>query len=503
MSEYQTPQQLTNFFISLLRANIFTRRWVDFWNPTTLTNRELPNPMFSSMTKESKALFKEILRRYGVRFEQNGIMEFPENFQDVIPQIVEEFMRLMSPQATEAVAVMPPLHAVCGGGAAVAEESSSDSCAGGGCSVSESSDNTPKKCSGAGGNSMLRGKLPERGGPTIMVCTNWQSCKYGNDCKFPHPTNPSCVFEERMTKSGIVYIAKVCTLKKCKCANCPCAHLPKDVIAKALERKRDAFSKSSRRRVDCSAVACSAVACSVVHCDSVLEADLEVASLTGALSELSFEKPHCGGEAHACSLPTESPCVVEDCNSVLEADLEVASLTGALSELSLEKPHCGGEAHACSLPTESPCVVEGDLFGLLDQIALAASNGPERQPSPSAPLLLSSSFGQWSGFIHPITGVSYFQNEITGEVQYTPPNFFNDNSPACDLSASCVVMCEAGSSRVPKRRLDAVQLNASSAVMCEVVRGRKVKQEDASDAPKKTKRPNEPQSPESSKKPRK
>ena len=456
MSEYQTPQQLTNFFISLLRANIFTRRWVDFWNPTTLTNRELPNPMFSSMTKESKALFKEILRRYGVRFEQNGIMEFPENFQDVIPQIVEEFMRLMSPQATEAVAVMPPLHAVCGGGAAVAEESSSDSCAGGGCSVSESSDNTPKKCSGAGGNSMLRGKLPERGGPTIMVCTNWQSCKYGNDCKFPHPTNPSCVFEERMTKSGIVYIAKVCTLKKCKCANCPCAHLPKDVIAKALERKRDAFSKSSRRRVDCSAVACSAVACSVVHCDSVLE-----------------------------------------------ADLEVASLTGALSELSLEKPHCGGEAHACSLPTESPCVVEGDLFGLLDQIALAASNGPERQPSPSAPLLLSSSFGQWSGFIHPITGVSYFQNEITGEVQYTPPNFFNDNSPACDLSASCVVMCEAGSSRVPKRRLDAVQLNASSAVMCEVVRGRKVKQEDASDAPKKTKRPNEPQSPESSKKPRK
>jgi hypothetical protein len=509
MSDNLTAQQLQTFLNSLLQANMSNRSWVDFWNPNTPTNRVFQNQMFNHMKKNSRVMFKQILQEHRVMFEQNRNMTFPENFQSEIPRIVEEFMRLMSPQATEAVADAPIRHAVCAGGCAVAEAyiptddgfPSSLDRSGWGVpapraqrmgSVSESSDDTRKKCQYAGGNCRfhatwggcrnihpendpIRGELPKKGGPTIMVCRNGPSCRHGDKCRFPHPKNPSCLIEQKETKFGPILTAKVCTLKKCNETNCSCAHLPQDVIEKALQRKKDAFSKSSRGGVACSVIASPAVACSAV-----------------------------------------------DCNSVLEAD-EVASLTGELSKISLKNPHHGGGAHACSLPIESCRVVEGNLLRLLDQNNFDDSSELARQLLPSAPPLELWSFGQWSSFVHPQTEVSYFQNENTGGVQFKPPNFFQDNFPACALNAVCIVACQQVSSRVPKRQFDAVQLGASCAVACQLVHSRPAKrqfdadqpssscavvrlyaeQEDESQSPKPTKRFADSDScTESSKKPR-
>lgn len=468
-------QQLQTFLNSLLRANMSTGSWVDFWNTNTPTNRGFQNHMFNAMDKQSsRPIFKQILQQHGVAFEQNGTMIFPENFTDMIPRIVEEFMRRRSPQATEAVADATIRHAVCAGGGAVAEASSpaddgfpfwlersgwgvpvpksqqkGSGCPRGGCAVSESSENIPKKCPHArrnckfhatwGGcrnihpeNEPSSGELPERGGPTIMVCRNGKTCKYGKKCHYPHPENDTCV----ISSFGNVNIAKVCTFKHCKLSSCPCAHLPEDVIEKALQRKKDAFAKSSR----------GGVACSAVDCESVLKADLEVASLTEALSHLSIEKPHCGGGARVCDLPTES-C------SVVEGDL---------------------------LGLESCSVVEGDLLGLMRIVSLENSY---QAPPESAPPQVLSICRQWWEIIDPQTGISYFQNQITGDFSFDRPNFFEDDLRTCALSAVCVVACQQVSSRGPKRQFDAVQFGAS----CAVVRC-KVEQEDESQSQKPTKR---------------
>jgi len=432
-----------------------TGSWVDFWNPNTPTNRGLLNPMFSSMTKELRAIFKQILQQHGVVFEQNGNMTFPENYQDVIPQIVEEFMRWRSAQPTEAVSEMPPRLAVCGGGCAVVKASSfadngfpswldrsgwgvpipksqqkGSGCARGGCAVSESSDDTAKMCQHAGGkcrfhgtwggcrnihpeNDPKTGELPEKGGPTVRVCRNLKNCQHGERCHYPHPQNDSCVIQQIQTSSGSIHIAKVCTLKKCKFTNCPCAHLPQDVIDKALERKKLAFSKSSRGGVACSAVACSDVA------DPAIDSDLD-------------------------------------------ADLEVPSLTGELRHLSIVKPHCGGGAHVGDLPSHSGGVIEGDLLGLLDEISLQNGNEYAMQPLPSAPPLVLSTIGPWEQFIDYGTQVTYFVNNITGEVRFDLPNLFAEE-------------------------LHLVSHNPSAS--CAVVRRRKVRQKDASVDPKATKRP--------------
>lgn len=487
MSDNLTRQQLQDFLTLLLGANLSTRSWVDLWNPNTPTNRRLLNPLFNSINKELRIMLKEILQQHGAIFEQNVFMRFPVNFQHRIPQIVEEFMRRRFPQATEAVAEMPPRLPVCGGGAAAVKafnpaddgfpswldrsgwsvpvpksQQKGSGCARGGCAVSEDSDANRKSCqwgqkcklAGTWGgcpnihpdDNQKTGKLPERGGPTIVVCNRGSSCEYGKICWFPHPTNSSCVIEQRNTTSGPIYIARVCTLKKCNGTKCPCAHLPEDVIKKALQRKNDAFAKSSRG----GGVACSAVSRSAVDCSSDMAADLEVASLTGALQGLSLEKPHCGGGAHACSLHTESGHVVE--GDLLGLDL--------------------------------PCVVEEDRLGL-ESGSVVNDN---QAPPASAPPLVLSSLGQWVEIVDPNTGVSYFQN-MTGEVSYTPPQILED--------VSCACVCEAGSSGVSNRPFDAVQPSYS----CAVVRRHKVKQEDTSVAPKATKRPAGSDSgPESSKK---
>jgi len=342
MSDNLTPQQLRDFLISLLQANMSTRSWVDFWNPNTPTNSSLSNPLFNTVKKNTRKLFKEFLQEQNVKFEANNHMQFPDGFQPRISEIVPEFVRRMSHQDTRANQARHCSPTVYVGGGSVIEPCSNvgwsvpaprsqqmgSGCARGGCAVSECHDNRQTLCPYAdkgkchfhatwGGcrnvhpeNDPKRGKLPDKGGPTIMVCRNGKSCRYGTKCDFPHPQNDTCV----VVTNGNVPIAKVCTLRNCDGSKCPCAHLPQDVIDKALERKKNAFSKSSREGVSCSDVACSDVACSAVACsavDSDSEANREVASLTAELLRLSIEEPpRCGEEAHASSLLTASCSLV-------------------------------------------------------------------------------------------------------------------------------------------------------------------------------------------------
>jgi len=442
MSNNLTPQQkLLTFLNSLLQANLFTKSWVDFWNPNTHINRGLQNPMFRAIDKESRAIFKQILQKRGVVFEQNGNMMFLKNIQDVIHQIVDEFMRLRSPQATVAVADAPIRHAVCaGGGGAVAEASSppdnfpnwvdrsgwsvplprsrqvGSGCAKDGGAVSESHDDKPKVCPNAGGrcqfhetwdgcrdihpkNDPKSGELPENGGPTIMLCKNGPQCKYGDNCGFPHPTNGTCVVVEKNMKSGPVLIAKVCTLKKCDGSKCPRAHLPQNVIEKALERKKNAFSMSSR----------GAVACSAVDCNSSFDN-----------SEDKHDKLRC-----------------------------------ALDSLSIEKPVCFGHGRgACAVSFVKPQSEHSDLMSFVDKLSLDnLSTKFAFESFASAPPEILEYGSGWIIVEHAETGLSYYQNVHTGITTIEHPS-------TLIMSACCEVQADVDPLRA----------------CCEVVRQSKVRE---------------------------
>ena len=449
MSESLTTQQqqeLSKFLTLLLQANASTRLFANFFNPITPANVGLDPDMFKSLDKKSRQALKNILRNAGVRFEGHE-MTFPQNYEELIPQIVEEFLKQQSAQVGGAVAEEFP-RAVCGGGGAAEapspaacgnwgstgwgvpkpKDNHGACCAGGGASASSKS-SIP--CPNAGGtckhhntwggcwyfhpeNDLKKGKLPEKGGSTIMVCRNGLNCKHGNGCIFPHPGNRSCVVKETRQGSGnTVFLAKVCTLRRCDSRKCQCAHLPPGVVSDALERKKKAFSKSHGD------VAHSAVAVSAVSCDDLSkDAEDESANLTSAFQSLSIR-------------------------SVAEHDVVC----------------CGGGACA----------------GFSKKPAHASSHAPSPQPqseppAPSAPplALLSSDENRAIGAIGAIT-LHNLMKMIQG-------SFLDDNCQALanPLRASCVVMCQA--------------LAEPLRDSCVLVRRRNVVQNDASVAPKASKR---------------
>ena len=463
MSDRQTTQPLLEFLTRFLRANASTGLFANFFNPITPANVGLDPDMFKSLDKKSRQALKDILRNAGVLFEGHG-MTFPQNYEDLIPHIVEEFLKQWSPQIGGAVAEEFP-RAVCGGGA-VAEAPSPAACGGWGSTgwgVPKPKHNHDARCAGGGasassnhlersilcpnaggtcqhhntwrgcrnihpGNDPKNGKLPEKGGPTIAVCKNGPSCKYGENCGFPHPENTSCVVQENKIRSGYtVFLAKVCTLKKCSGKKCPCAHLPEEVLSKALQRKEAAFSKSG------GGVARSAVVVSAV-------------SPVSPVSHVSFD------------------------NSLKTADDEVARLTGAFKSLSMEQDVvcCGGGECVVQKPQQSP-VREGDLLGFLENLSVGQTQQSAQLSRASAPPLVLSSFGQWDELVDPNTGLSYYQNHEMATM-VNPKNILRDACCAvAEPPASCAVVC------------------------CAVIRRRKVLKNDASDASKASKRPSDSQ----------
>ena len=478
MSEFLTIQQqeLSEFLTLLLRINASTKLFANFFNPITPANVGLDPDMFKSLDKKSRQALKVILTNAGVRFEGHG-MTFPQNYEDLIPHIVEEFLKQWSPQIGGAVAEEFP-RAVCGGGGAAEAPSSTACggwgstgwgvpkpkhhhdvrCAGGGARASSNHLERPILCPNAGGtckfyntwggcrnihpeNDPKNGELPEKGGPTIAVCKNGPQCERGKECTFPHPGNDSCVVKEISLRSRrTVFLVKVCTLKKCYGIKCQCAHLPPGVVSEALKRKENAFSKSGR---------------GFAHSAVVV--------LPDAVSPVSFD------------------------NSWKNAHDEVAHLTGNFESLSIDSDAedvvcCGGGACAVQKPQQRP-VCEGDLLGFLENLSVGQTQQPAQLPPPSAPPLVLSSFGQWDELVDPKTGLSYYQNHKMATM-VNPKNIFQDACCAvAEPHASCAVVC------------------------CAVVRRRKVLKNDALDAndaskaSKASKRPSDSQSgPDRSKK---
>ena len=372
-----TQQQFFNFLTHFLWANASTGLFADFFNPLADANFLLNQDMFKSLDKKSKRELKIILMNNGVQFEEHR-MTFPQNYEDLIPHIVEEFLKQWSPQIGGAVAEEFP-RAVCGGGGAAEAPSSAACggwgstgwgvpkpkhnhdarCAGGGAHASSNHLERSILCPNAGGtckfyntwggcrnihpeNDPKNGELPEKGGPTIAVCRNGPSCKYGKTCSFPHPENTSCVVQKNKIRSGSVFLAKVCTLKKCSGKKCPCAHLPEEVLSKALQRNEDAFSKSGGG-VAHSAVVVSAVSpVSHVSVDNSLKtADDEVACLTGAFKSLSIERNVvcCGGGACVVQKSQQSPVHEGDLLGFLEnLSVEQTQQSAQLSRAVAEPP---------------------------------------------------------------------------------------------------------------------------------------------------------------------
>ena len=462
MSKYTTKQQQErrDFLTSLLLANIDVSMFADFFNPTTSANAALNSKMFKDLDKQSKQALKNILKQFGVQFEGYS-MTFPLNYEELIPQIVEEFLKQQSAQVGGAVAEEFP-RAVCGGGGAAEapspaacgnwgstgwgvpepKDNHGACCAGGGASASSKSS---MPCPNAGGtckhhntwggcwnthpeNDPKTGELPKKGGQTIMVCRNGLTCEHGNKCIFPHPGNRSCVVKETRQGSGHpVFLAKVCTLKTCNGRKCQCAHLPPGVVSEALKRKENAFSKSGR-----------GVAHSAVSCDDLPKnAEDESENLTSAFKGLSIR-------------------------SVAEHDVV----------------GCGGGACA----------------GFLEKPAHASSHAPSPQPqseppAPSAPplALLSSDENRAIGAIGAIT--------LHNLMKMIQDSFLDDNCQALanPLRASCVVMCQALAE--PLRDSCVVVCQALAEPLrdsCVLVRRRNVVQNvvqnDASVAPKASKR---------------